>query len=131
MESYRRIEIMEMREILVIQATEVRVEWAEPFRIAGLTDIFDNIIAAMYLLATDREVRSMPPKSIEETTRPNVIGSERPSAPTICTFFGHSPSNPLSMRSAQVRTLRLQWRRVKNGEQRRDYDADVVGDWQG
>lgn len=64
MERYRRIEIMEMREILVIQATEVRVEWAEPFGIAGLTDIFDNIIAAMYLLATDREVRSMSTKPI-------------------------------------------------------------------
>lgn len=55
---------MKMNKILVVQATEVGIEWAEPFRVTGFADIFDNIIRPMYLLATHREVRSMSAKPI-------------------------------------------------------------------
>ena len=55
---------MEMNKILVVQATEVRIKWAEPFGVTGFADIFDNIIRSMYLLASDREVRRMSAKPI-------------------------------------------------------------------
>jgi hypothetical protein len=55
---------MEMNKILVVQATEVGIERAEPFGVTGFADIFDNIIRSMYLLAANREVRSMSTKPI-------------------------------------------------------------------
>jgi hypothetical protein len=64
MKRYRRVEIMEMNKILVVQATEVRIEWAESFGVTGFADIFDNIIRSMHLLTTNREVRSMSAKPI-------------------------------------------------------------------
>jgi hypothetical protein len=85
---------MEMHKILVVQATEVRIEMAEPFGVTGFADIFDNVVRSMYALAANREVRSMSTKSIKETLRPNVIGSKRPCTPTVCAFFHHSPSSP-------------------------------------
>ena len=64
MKRYRRAEIMEMHKILVVQATEVRIERAESFGVTGFADIFDNIIRSMYLLAANREVRPMSAKPI-------------------------------------------------------------------
>ena len=55
---------MEMNKILVVQATEVRIEWAEPFNVTGFTDIFDNVVRSVYALAANREVRSMSAKPI-------------------------------------------------------------------
>jgi hypothetical protein len=55
---------MEMHKILVVQATEVRIERAEPFGVTGFADIFDNIIRSMYLLAANREVSRMSAKPI-------------------------------------------------------------------
>jgi hypothetical protein len=64
MKPYCRAEIMEMHKILVVQATEVRIERAEPFGVTGVADIFDNIIRSMYLLAANREVGRMSAKPI-------------------------------------------------------------------
>ena len=55
---------MEMKKILVVQTTEVRIEWAEPFSITGFADIFDNIVRSMYAVAANREVRRMSTKPI-------------------------------------------------------------------
>jgi len=55
---------MEMKKILVVQATEVRIEWAEPFSVTGFADIYDNIVRSMYALAPNREMCSMSAKPI-------------------------------------------------------------------